>query len=145
LKIARQKEKDEYQSEKIKLDKMLTERKNEIAEMKKQVAETPNLVSKKVQEAEENLAKELLAKYQLQPKELSVNNENEAKIAEIKIANLETTIKNQTQEIVSLKTELSKVNSMLKEMAVSLLNQKNHRLFQIKIRVKTKSLSNNCP
>lgn len=129
--IVRKKEHDDYLADKTARENLIAEqettisdRKQEIAEMEKQIAEMPALIEKKVKEAEENLAKDLASKYQSQIKELSINKEHNAKIAEIKITNLETIIKNQSEEISSLKSELSKVNSMMKEMAVSAIEAK---------------------
>jgi len=129
--IARKKEHDEYLVDKIarenaiaEQETKITDRKKEIAEMEKQISEMPTLIERKVKEAEENLTKDLAGKYQTQIKELSINKEHSAKIAEIKIANLEATIKNQIEEISGLKLELSKVNSMIKEMAVSAIEAK---------------------
>lgn len=131
LGIVRKKEHDEYLADKIAREKtiaeqesMISDRKKEIAKMEKQIAETPALIEKKVSEAEENLAKDLASKYQSQIKELSINKEHGAKIAEIKIVNLETIIKNQIEEIAGLKSELSKVSAMMKEMAVSAIEAK---------------------
>jgi len=132
LSISRKKENDQYQIEKERQDRILKEREKEIATMEKQVAEMPTLIAVKIKEAEENLTKDLSAKYQLQIKELAVSRENEAKIAEIKIANLETIIKNQAEEISGLKSELSKVNAMMKEMAVSAIEAKKPAILSSK-------------
>ena len=132
LSISRKKENDQYQIEKERQDRILKEREKEIATMEKQVAEMPTLIAVKIKEAEENLTKDLSAKYQLQIKELAVSRENEAKIAEIKIANMETIIKNQAEEISGLKSELSKVNAMIKEMAVSAIEAKKPAIMSAK-------------
>ena len=132
LSISRKKENDQYQIEKERQDRILKEREKEIATMEKQVAEMPTLIAVKIKEAEENLTKDLSAKYQLQIKELAVSRENEAKIAEIKIANLETIIKNQAEEISGLKSELLKVNAMIKEMAVSAIEAKKPAILSSK-------------
>ena len=135
----RKKEHDEYLADKIAREKAIAEketaisdRKKEIAEMEKQIAEMPALIDRKVKEAEENLAKDLASKYQTQIKELSVNKEHNTKIAEIKIANMETIIKNQAEEISGLKSELSKVNAMIKEMAVSAIEAKKPAIMSAK-------------
>lgn len=139
LGILRKKEHDEYLADKTAREKamaeqesLISDRKREIAETEKQIAEMPALIERKVKEAEENLAKDLASKYQTQIKELSINKEHNAKIAEIKIANLETTIKNQAEEISGLKSELSKINAMMKEMAVSAIEAKKPAILSTK-------------
>ncbi len=139
LNILRKKEHDGYLTEKIAREKaiaaeekVIADRKKEISEMEKQIADMPTLIEKKVKDSEEILAKNLTDKYQNQIKELSVDKEHNAKIAEIKIANLELTIKNQSVEISSLKSELSKVNAMMKEMAVSAIEAKKPTILSSK-------------
>ncbi|MCX6810621.1 MAG: hypothetical protein NTY30_02720 [Candidatus Berkelbacteria bacterium] len=139
LDIIRKKEYDEYLTEKTargkaiaEQEEMIANRKKEIAEMEKQIAEMPALIERKVKEAEEKLSEDLTSKYQNQIKELSINKEHNAKISEIKIANLETTIKNQTEEISGLKLELSKVSAMMKEMAVSAIEAKKPTIMSSK-------------
>lgn len=139
LGIARRKEQDEYLADKAVREKTVADeeaaivkRKKEIAEMEKQIAEMPILIEKKIKEAEDNLAKDLSAKYQTQIKELSISKEHTTKIAEIKIANLEATIKSQTEEISGLKSELAKVSAMMKEMAVSAIEAKKPTILSTK-------------
>lgn len=131
LELSRKKEFDTYKADKSLREKtlrdqeeMLAMRKKEIAEMEKQIAEMPTLIENKIKTAEEALARELNSKYQTQIKELTIAKEHAQKIAEINGANSQTTIKTQSEEIGTLKIQLSKTNDMLKEMAVSAIEAK---------------------
>jgi len=139
LKITRQKETDDYDTIKEQREKVITEQENvitertkEIAEMEKQIAEMPELIEGKVKSAEEILAKELTVKYQAQIKDISTSKEHQDKIAEIKINNLELTLKSQNEEIGNLKTQLSKTNEMIKDMATTAIESKKPMMFNTK-------------
>lgn len=131
LKITRQKETDDYNEIKERREKAIAEkenaideRKKEIAEMEKQIAEMPALIENKIKSAEEILTKELTAKYQTQIKDISTSKEHEARISEIKTNNLASTLKSQYDEINALKSQLSKSNDMIKDMATTAIESK---------------------
>jgi len=131
LKITRQKETDDYNAMKERREKAITEqeniiseRKKEITEMEKQIADMPALIESKIKSAEEVLTKELTAKYQIQIKDVATDKEHQAKISEIKIGNLESTLKSQNDEIAALKSQLQKANEMIKDMATTAIESK---------------------
>lgn len=131
LKITQQKETDEYNAMKEQREKIISEqenaiseRKKEIVEMEKQIAEMPSLIESKIKSAEEILAKEITTKYQAQIKDIATGKEHEAKISEIKINNLELTLKTQSEEIGNLKSQLQKANEMIKDMATTAIESK---------------------
>jgi len=131
LKITQQKETDEYNAMKEQREKAtaeqenaISERKKEIAEMEKQITEMPALIESKIKTAEEILAKELTVKYQSQIKDIASDKGHEARISEIKIGNLESTLKTQSEEIGNLKSQLQKANEMIKDMATTAIESK---------------------
>jgi hypothetical protein len=139
LELSRKKEQDSYLVNKTLREKALADqenalavRKKEIAEMEKQISEMPTLIESKVQAAEEARTKELTTKYQIEIKELTVEKDHTRKIYELNTSNLQATIKSQSEEIAALKSQLTKANDMMKDMAVSAIEAKKPTILSSK-------------
>lgn len=131
LELDRRKEKDAYEKQKMERENIikikedeLKARTDEIAEMEKTITVMPKKIEEEVKNACASLEKELTSKYQSEIKELKVTKDHEAKISEIKIANLESIIKSQTEEIIKLGKQVSSSNDLVKEMAVTAIESK---------------------
>lgn len=125
LSLSRKKENDLWKAEKEERERILKseeakilERKEEISVMEKELAKMPVIIEKEVETACASLEKDLNQKYGSRIKELEILKEHEMKMAEIKIANLDSLAKSQTEEIEDLKKQLHSNNLILKDMAV---------------------------
>lgn len=125
-------ENDEYEYQKKEREKLLEEREKaiksreeEIANMEKELTAMPEKINQAVKEARENLAKELIVRHNTAVHEIEVARQNETSIAEMKIANAEATIKTQTMEIENLKRQLGEASRQLKEIAVSVIENRS--------------------
>lgn len=117
LEVQRRKEADEY----ARRQQALKEREDEIAQMEKELAATPSHINEEVNKAKAALAKELTDKYNLELREGKLDFERDKKIYELKIANLETRVKSQNEEIAKLQNQLAKASDQVKDIAISVV------------------------
>lgn len=128
----RRKEEDEYKIARA-LDKAeiaekkaaLTTREVEIKQMEKDLAESPKIIEKAVNDAIDSTTKELNAKYLAEIKELNLNNEHEKKIASLKIEELTKKVAEQKVLIDKIEKELAIANREAKEIAVSVIESRS--------------------
>lgn len=134
--LARRREEDEYQynlefqrrkenEQYSRREEILKERENEIIEMEKEFAQMPETIVQEVDKAKSQLGKELTDKHNLELRETKLDFEREKKIYELKIANLDSSIGSQNKEIIDLKKQLTNASNQLKEIAVSVIENKN--------------------
>lgn len=128
----RRKEEDEYRAAKA-LEKAeiaerkakLTERETEIKQMEKDLAEGPTIIEEAVNNAVLDITKELTAKYSAEIKELNLMHEHEKKISALKIEELTKKSAEQKVIIDKIEKELSIANREAKEIAVSVIENRN--------------------
>lgn len=128
----RRKEEDEYKILKA-LDKSeiaekkaaLVARETEIKQMEKDLAEGPKIIETAVNNAVENVTKELGTKHSAEIKEFNLNHNHEQKIASLKIEELSKKVAEQKILIDKIEKELSIANREAKEIAVSVIESRN--------------------
>lgn len=128
LLIARRKEQDDYAAKKIAQEKILADREKilkekeeEIAQMEKELTALPARLEQTAKEASDITAKELTNKYTVEIRELKLVHDHEKRIAELKIANLESLVKSQNSEIDNLKRQIENSTKQVKDIAVSVI------------------------
>ena len=131
LSLKRRQENDEYERQRAEKERTLKDREQalerrekEIAALEKELDETPAKVAQAVKEAQESLARQLGEKQMIELRELKAAHANEVKVAEMRIANLEVTVKSQAGEIENLRKQLAEASRQLKEMAVSAIESR---------------------
>jgi len=131
LSLKRRQENDEYERQRVEKERTLKDREQalerrekEIAALEKELDETPAKVAQAVKEAQESLARQLGEKQMIELRELKAAHANEVKVAEMRIANLEVTVKSQAGEIENLRKQLAEASRQLKEMAVSAIESR---------------------
>ncbi len=100
---------------------------DDVVGIRKMAAEFPAELEKEVGGAIKTLEKELMAKYTQEVKDIKMSKENDGNVAVIKLANLDSIIKSQSEEIDNLKTQVASANQILKEMAVAAIDAKSNR------------------
>ncbi|PIZ43186.1 hypothetical protein COY34_01375, partial [candidate division WWE3 bacterium CG_4_10_14_0_2_um_filter_42_8] len=131
LSLKRRQENDEYERQRVEKERTLKDREQalerrekEIVALEKELDETPAKVAQAVKEAQESLARQLGEKQMIELRELKAAHANEVKVAEMRIANLEVTVKSQAGEIENLRKQLAEASRQLKEMAVSAIESR---------------------
>lgn len=102
-------------------EEAIAKRQKEIATMEQEIAGIPETIAKEVEKAKALIAKELTERHAREIREAKLDFERDKKIYEIKIVNLEATIKIQASEIDKLKNQYVEATKQLKEMAVSVI------------------------
>ena len=132
LSLARRNEEDEYnqkreqkEHELAERERVLKEREAEIVAMEKELAETPKKTEEEIKKAKEDLAKELVQRNETEKREFRLVAENEKRLAEMKITNLENAYQGQVKENESLRKQLGEVTAQLKQMAVSAIENRS--------------------
>lgn len=126
LSIERRKENDEITRTRAEQEAKLKTREESLAAKEQEMSKKEMKVAQEVNSAKTILTQELTAKHNLELREAKLDFERDKKIYELKIANLETQIKSQIEEIVKLERRLSQAAEQTKEIVVSAI--KGHSL-----------------
>lgn len=131
LALIRRTEENEYNENKAQKERELSERENilktreaEILSMEKDLAGMPFKIETEVKNTQTLLTKDLNQRFETEKREFIFKAESEKKLAELKIANLESVCQNQIKENESLKKQLADVTTQLKQMAVSAIENR---------------------
>ncbi|EKD57044.1 MAG: hypothetical protein ACD_58C00015G0001 [uncultured bacterium] len=133
LSLERRNETDEWQRQQGKQTELLKKREEvialkekEITVREKEIGDFSGVLEKAVNKAQEELRLELATKHQQDLERLKISKDNELRIAELNITNLESIIKSQNLELESLNKQLIEATRQLKEIAVSVINARNN-------------------
>lgn len=127
-KLARKKAEDEFAERKLKREKELSEKKEEIEkdkqeldDLRKQVAGFEAEKEKEVKEACASLQKTLTEKYEIEKKLREQEIKAEKELLSLKIEQLSKENASQASEIASLKKSLQEASNQVKEIAVKVI------------------------
>lgn len=134
LKQKRKIEEEQYKTKKQKEEEIISQKQNdldskanEFKELQEKVAKFDSILEKEIaktkSETIKEVTRELETKYNLEMKEI----EGEKKVAEITIKNLDLTIKSQSEEIITLKSQLVEATKQIKDIAVSVIEGKGNQ------------------
>jgi len=131
LELSRKKEKEEYlEKRKFEEDKLLErkakidEREKEISQMEKDIASFAKTLETEVANAKSELTSTLSGKYEADIKEIKLINEHNEKMAKFQIEELNKKVAENTKIIEKLEQELSAANREVKEIAVSVIENR---------------------
>ena len=124
LEIKRRQENDEANQNKITQEKKLKEREEIIISKEQEIAKKEIKISQEVNLIKETVSIELNTKHNSELHEIKLDFERDKKIYELKIANLESQIKTQMAEIVKLERFYTQASEQVKEMAVSVIENR---------------------